>query len=487
MSCFVFTNSGLLPSFEDIFDGSVINVTIDGNARCIIIHTRDIGDVVIVINNVNGISVNGININKLSGGKYNKRKSKKNKGRKSSRKNRRSTRKLKLNIKGGFKPLKLVLLFFIAYVLNFLFPFNLSSTLLSNPDGPRVSDAEFFNSVFTEDINVELKERWEFVKTSQLNIKSIGPPMDMVLALANVDRTSFELDKFQGVDIEKIKQYTLDKTIAAATITNGLESPTRQLTTLMPKLPYVDSLFGHSGRMYAITSHWTKQVDNDTFNIELYNTTREIGVRSRNFPENKHLDSLITAMVNEQLVKIHSLGMVPIESLEGWFEFVFFQITPTINFGLDFSYHLDSHGTLRDTRAPPNSEILRSHDYGRNISVPSNVTNYFVSPYASIQTFTYANEEPIYVNEEPIVQSRPMFKMAKGTPSKTTREFRLEGGPGEETIFLNQELGTQHSQATDVPNEFPYKGKERLLIVGSCMPKTSEYQQVSYAAKRSSL
>ena len=77
--------------------------------------------------------------------------------------------------------------------------------------------------------------------------------------------------------------------------------------------------------------------------------------------------------------------------------------------------------------------------------------------------------------------------MAKGTPSKTTRELRLEGGPGEETIFLNQELGTQHSQATSVPNEFPYKGKERLLILGSLMPKTSEFQKASYADKRSPL
>jgi hypothetical protein len=472
MSCFVFTNSGLLPSFEDIFDGSVLNVTIDGNARCIIIHTRDIGDVVIYVNY----------INQLNGGKNIKKNNKKSRKsiRKSKKNERRKfTKKIKRHIIGGVKPLKLVLLFFITYILNFLFPFNLSSTLLSNPDGPRVSDSEFFNSVFTEDINIELKERWEFVKSSQLNIKSIGPPMKINLALLNEDETSFDIQKIQGVDIEKIKQYTLDKTIAAATITNGPESPTRQLTKLMPKLPYVDSLFGHSGRMYAITSHWTKEGDNDTFKIELYNTTREIGVRSRNFPENKQLDSLIKAMVNEQLEKIHSLGMVPIESLEGWFDFVFFQITPTINFGIDFSYHLDTHGTLRDTRAPPNSEIIRSQDYGRNISVPSNVTNYFVSPYASVQTMTYANEAPIYVNEEPIVQSRPMFKMAKGTPSKTTREFRLEGGPGEETIFLNQELGTQHSQATDVPNEFPYKGKERLLILGSFMPKTSEYQQVS--------
>ena len=480
MNCLVFTDSGENPLFEEIFDGSPIDVTIDGNSRCIIIHTRIIGDVVIYVNY----------INQLNGGKLIKKKSsrKSTKGKKTNiykksknKERRRFTKKIKLHIKGGVKPLKLLLLFFIAYALNLLFPFNLSSTLLSNPDGPRVSVADFFNSPFPEDINVELKERWEFVKRSQINLKTIGPPIDldlkMVLAVENDDRTSFDIEKIQGV--VDIKNYTLGKTIAAATITNGLESPTRQLSTLMPKLPYVESLFGHSGRMYSITSHWIKDGDNDTFNVELYNVTREIGVRSRNFPENEQLDSLIKAMVNEQLEKIHSLGMIPIESLEGWFDFIFFQITPHMNIGLDFSYHLDSHGTLRDTRAPPNSEIIRSHDYGRNISIPSNVTNYFVSPYASIQTMTYANEAPIYVNEEPIVQTRPMFKMAKGTPSKTTRELRLEGGPGEETIFLNQELGTQHSQAMDKI--------ERLLIIGSCMPKTSEFQKASYASKRSPL
>ena len=65
MNCLVFTDSGENPLFEEIFDGSPIDVTINGNSRCIIIHTRIIGDVVIYVNY----------INQLNGGKLIKRKS----------------------------------------------------------------------------------------------------------------------------------------------------------------------------------------------------------------------------------------------------------------------------------------------------------------------------------------------------------------------------------------------------------------------------
>ena len=464
MNYVVYTTKGQELNISTIFDSNLLTIKlekdIDNGLAFIILHPGKNNEIIIAFDITALEGTKGGNrirkfTTKTKKCKY-KVENKKYSRKYNKKYNKKYTRKYtrKYNLVGGFKLNKFQIFIIVVYILNIL----------------------FFPIIFPEGEGIGPRtENWQNEGLS-LEVKNILDNLEVEvipgsLSIEDLNINVLGLLRNGEIDIlRKINNSSLidltNKKVAVANKQNSHHSPSYQLSNLITKLAYPDlgfTKFAPSNSLYGITSNWKLNKNTGDFNIKLYNIT---GSNYRaNLPKYKDLYSLVIKTINEQLQTMNSLGMIPEEASEGWFELFFIQLAPkSFSNTLGSPYHFDGHTTLMDTNLGLNDprsgdlnldklrdEIRVKRPHRRIEYLTPNIS--FISPFSGSMTLTYPEDT-----------GRDTAKYKLKT---TDTEIEMDENPGKTTTYIAQETGMQHSARSGITSYFPYGGETRYLMVAN--------------------
>ena len=482
----IFTTTGESPTFKDIFESGKLVITVDKDIEtgivAFIIKPEE-GDEILISLKLPDNRLTGGKKNKLTKkpnkkNKLNKKTNKKN--RKNKNRNTRKKNKKSYVLRGGNNLKKGIIFVIFTLLINYIMlPINLNMNGIGET-GRRVSDGVWKDAQYSREEIKYIEEALDNVEIKigkQLTLEDVN-----IDTLGTIRPSNRQFDIIRATNSSKFGDFLKDgKKIAVATINNKKTSPTYQLTNLMPQLTYPGNAvnwFGGVNRFYVVTSQWKIDRTTNKFDIDLYNTTNTER-RSRNLSENKDIDALVKATINEQLTNSNLLGMIPDYVSEGWGDVILLQI-PTKTPALSL-YHFDGHQTFRDhdliqklvDEHGPSHFVKYSSEYSHLI--PINETTYLANPASAIQTMTYASGSD---------KDRARIKMIDGEET----DIKIKGEGGEMTAYLDQSTGVQHRAESGNTLPFPLTGGDtRYLMLFSIMPKVLDTQTVDpkiYELKR---